>query len=89
MNRKCTSLRDGEEVVFNIYSDILKRKSAETGTVSLVNENQRKVMVHWLEGYRDRHDMIPFEDMLAVYNANSEYMTFDNISGNSDLLIPE
>jgi hypothetical protein len=89
MNRKCTSLRDGEEVVFNIYSDILKRKNAETRTVSLVNESQRKVMVHWLKGYQDRHDMIPFEDMLAVHNANGEYMTFDCISGNSDLLMPE
>jgi hypothetical protein len=89
MNRKCTSLKSREEVIFNIYSDILKRKNAETGTVQLVNEVQRKVMVHWLEGYKDRHDMIPFEDMLAVYNANGEYMTFDNISGKSDLLIPE
>jgi hypothetical protein len=89
MNRKCTSLQVGEEVVFNIYSDILKRKNAETGTVVLVNENQRKVMVSWLQGYRERQDMIPFKDMLAVYNVYGEYMTFDGISGKSDLLIPE
>lgn len=37
----------------------------------------------------DRHDFIPFDDMLAVYNPNGEMMKFGNISGKSDLLIPE
>lgn len=53
------------------------------------DENTKKVCVSWLEGYKDRHDFIPFEDMLAVHNPNGEMMKFDNISGNSDLLIPE
>jgi hypothetical protein len=89
MNRKCTSLKSGEEVVFNIYSDIYKRKIPESGSVSFVNKNRKEVMVSWLEGYKNRNDIIPFEDMLAVYNPDGMYMTFDNISGNSYLLIPE
>lgn len=52
-------------------------------------ENTKKICVSWLEGYKDRRDFIPFEDMLAVYNPNGEMMKFDNISGKSDLLIPE
>ena len=89
MERKCTSLQHNEEVVFNLMSDILKKKVPMVGSVIFVHENTKKVCVSYLEGYKDRHDSIPFEDMLAVHNVNGEMMTFDNISGKSDLLIPE
>lgn len=89
MNRKCTSLQFNEEVVFMIHSDIYEKKIPMTGSVMSVLENTKKVCVSWLEGYKDRKDFIPFEDMLAVYNPNGEMMKFGNISGKSDLLIPE
>lgn len=89
MNRKCTSLQYNEQVVFKIYSDIYGKKIPMNGSVVSVNEYTKKVDVSWLEGYKDRHDFIPFEDMLAVYNPNGEIMKFDNISGKSDLLISE
>lgn len=89
MKRKCTSLKENENVVFNIYSDIYKKKIPMDGTVLSVNENTKKVCVSWLDGYKDRHDFIPFEDMLGVYNPNGKMMKFDNISGKSDLLIPD
>lgn len=89
MERKCTSLKENENVVFKIYSDIFKKKIPMDGSVLFVNENTRKVCISWLEGYKDRHDFISFEDMLAVYNPNGEMMRFDNIHGTSDLLIPE
>lgn len=89
MSRKCTSLKSNEQVVFKIHSDIFEKKIPMNGSVLSVYENAKKVCVSWLEGYKDRHDMIPFEDMLAVYNPDGEMMKFDNISGKSDLLIPE
>lgn len=89
MNRKCTSLQSGEQVVFMIHSDILGKKIPMDGSVIFVHENTKKVCVSWLSGYKDMHDSIPFEDMLAVYNPAGEMMKFDNISGKSDLLIPE
>lgn len=89
MGRKCTSLQSNEEVVFNLFSDIYKKKIPMVGTVSFINEDKKTICVSYLEGYKDRHDVIPFEDMLAVYNPNGEMMSFDNISGKSDLLISE
>lgn len=89
MNRKCTSLQSNEQVVFKIHSDIYGKKIPMDGSVISVNENTKKVCASWLEGYKDRYDFIPFEDMLAVYNPNGEMMKFDSISGKSDLLIPE
>ena len=89
MNRKCTSLQSGEQVVFMIHSDILGKKIPMNGNVISVYENSKNVCVSWMEGYKDRHDTVPFEDMLAVYNSEGEMMKFDNISGKSDLLIPE
>ena len=89
MNRKCTSLKLSEQVVFKIYSDIYKEKIPMDGTVISVQEDINKVCVIWLDGYKSRTDFISFEDMLAVYNPNGEMMKFKNISGKSDLLIPE
>ena len=89
MNRKCTSLKADEQVVFKIHSDIFEKKIPMDGSVLAVYETTQNVLVSWLEGYKDRHDLISFEDMLAVYNPNGEMMKFDNISGKSDLLIPE
>ncbi len=89
LTRNCTSLQNGEQVVFNIFSDIYKRKVPETGSVKFVDAARKTVCVSWLEGYKDRNDDIPFEDMLAVHNPNAPVMKFENISGKSDLLIPE
>ena len=85
--RTCASLKQGEQVVFKIYSDIYEEKRPMDGFVIYVNTDRRVVWVSYLEGYKDRSDAIPFEDMLAVYNPNGEMMNFDNISGKSDLLI--
>lgn len=89
MERKCTSLKPNEEVVFNLMSDIYKRKIPMVGSVIVVRDDTKKVCVSYLEGYKDRHESIPFEDMIAVHNPNGDMMKFDNISGRSDLLLPE
>lgn len=89
MTRDCSSLKNGEQVVFNIYSDIYKNKIPETGTVEDVSTERKEVHIHWLEGYKDRHDVVPFEDMIAVYNKDGEMMKWKGISGPSDLLTYE
>ena len=89
MNRNCSSLKPNEQVVFKIYSDIYKEKIPTYGNVTFVNTERRTVDVNWLEGYKDRHDTIAYEDMLAVYNPEGETMKFKGISGRSDILIPE
>ena len=89
MKRSCSSLKFKDQVIFNIYSSIYEHKIPEIGTVLDVNKERREVIVDWLEGYKDRHDNIPYEDMLAIYNPNGEMMHFDNISGPSDILVPD
>lgn len=87
--RKCSSLKKDEGVVFFIYSDIYKKKKSEHGSVVFVDEEAQTVCVSWMEGYKEHHDDIPFEDMLGVFNPDAPVMKFENISGKSDLLIPE
>ena len=86
MTRDCSTLKNGEQVVFYIYSDIYKKKIPETGTVEYVSSERKEVHVNWLEGYKDRHDVVPFGDMIAVYNKDGEMMRWPGISGPSDLL---
>lgn len=86
---KCSELQAGQEVVFKIYSDIYKKKIFETGTVSFINKNTQTVCILWLEGYKNRDEMIPYRDMVAVSDENGEMMKFDNISGKSVLLTAE
>lgn len=88
MVRECGSLKENEQVVFNRYCDILKKRVPETGSVISVNVERKTVCVSWLEGYKDRKDFVPFDDMLAVYNPEGEMMRFYNISGKSDKLVP-
>lgn len=88
MVRECGSLKENEQVVFNRYCNIFKDKVPETGSVVSVNLNNNTVCVSWLEGYKDRKDDVPFEDMLAVHNPEGEMMRFKNISGKSDTLVP-
>ena len=89
MSRKCSSLQSNEQVVFNLYSEIFEKKIPMDGSVIFVLPNRKEVMVSYLEGYKDRHDNIPYEDMLAVYDKNGEEMYFENIHGPSELLIAE
>lgn len=86
MVRPCSSLKNGEQVVFKYFSEVLKRNTYEEGTVDFVDANNKNVSVSYLEGYKDRHDDIPFNRMVAVYNSSGKVMKFDHISGPSDLL---
>lgn len=87
--RRCSDLEVGEPVVFNLWSNIYKRKIPFDGTVVAVYPKQREVAVSYLLGYRGECDNIPYEDMIAVYNKYGKIMQFENIVGKSDLLIAE
>lgn len=89
MKRKCSSLKNNEQVVFKIHSDLYNKKIPMDGSVKSVYQEKRMVWVSWMEGYKERYNFIPFDDMLAVYNPKGEFMKFENISGRSDILIPE
>ena len=86
---KCSDLAAGREVIFIVWSDIYNRKIPEVGTVSSVEPERKKVWVHWLEGYKDRHELISYDDMIAAYDEDGEFMQFEHISGPSVLLEPE
>lgn len=89
MCRKCTSLKRGEQVVFLVHSDIYNRKVPMDGSVVFVYPDRKRVLISWLEGYKNRDSVVSFNDMLAVYNPNGEIKKFENISGRSDILVPE
>lgn len=79
-------LKENDQVVFMVYSDLFKKKIYETGTVVFVNQDARAISVCWLDGYKNRNDMVDYEDMVAKYDKDGEYMRFGNISGPSVLL---
>ena len=70
-SRKCTSLQYNEQVVFKIHSDIYEKKIPMDGSVISVHENTQKVCVSWSEGYKDRHDFIPFNEQILFYQGES------------------
>lgn len=85
----CSSLPDGVEVTFMVYSNILKRKVPETGTVLWVDQDKKTVAVAWLDGYKSRTEDIPYEDMLAMYDKSGTEMSFEHIHGPSIKLVAE
>lgn len=86
---QCSKLKYGVEVVFMLYSDIYKRKVPEIGTVISVSKNNKTVGVTYMEGYKQRFDDIPYEDMLAVHSPHGKMMKFENIIGLSIGLLAE
>ena len=87
--RKCSSLKKNEIVVFNLFNLIYGEKKPMDGNVIFIDKDRESVCVAYLEGYRSETADISFEDMLGVYNPHGEYMKFGNICGKSDVLIPE
>lgn len=85
--RSCTTLKEGEKVVFLIYNDIYQHKTPINGDVIFVNKDIRKVAVIYLLGYKCEHASIDYEDMLGVYNPDGVFIEFDNIQGKSDILV--
>ena len=88
ITRKCSSLKENEQVIFKVYSDILIEKSV-CGTVIVVYPDRKEVMVSYFDKDIETRQYVSYEDMLAVYNKNSEKMYLENIDEPIDLLIAE
>lgn len=67
----------------------LKRRSTKLEQSFFVNQDARAISVCWLEGYKNRTAMVDYEDMVAKYDKDGEYMKFGNISEPSVLLEPD
>ena len=65
---KCSELTKDSQVVFKVDPYYQGNKQTFDGSVLWVNKDNRTVCVSYLEGYKDRSDDIPFEDMIAVYD---------------------
>lgn len=59
------------------------------GDVINVYPESKRVDVVYLEGYKSRSDAIPYDDMLAVYDEDGEWMSFGGVSSKSILLKAE
>lgn len=79
-------LKQGEQVVFIQYCNILERDDYEMGNVIYVDEKRKVVAVSYLEGYKSRSDEFPFDKVVARYKRDGDHMYFGVIHGPSDLL---
>lgn len=82
--RNVRTLQKHEQVVFYVYNNIYQKKIPEVGSVLTVED--QGVWISWLDGYKDRRELIPFTDMIAVYDENGEMMKWTGIEGKSVLL---
>lgn len=82
--RNVNTLQEHEQVVFYVYNNIYKKKIPEVGSVLTVED--QGVWISWLDGYKDRRELIPFTDMIAVHDVHGEFMKWPGIEGNSILL---
>lgn len=87
--RKCSDLNKMEQVVFRVDSYYQGNKEVFFGIVLGVHPDTHKVSVIYLEGYYSRSDAIPYNDMLAVYDEDGEWMSFGGVSGKYVLLKAE
>lgn len=87
---RCSELKQGDVVVFNVtvYAD--GKEETYDGNVISVNNERKTVSVCYLEGYKSRNDNIPFNKMIAKADENGEEMLFGGwIRGKSVLLEAE
>lgn len=82
----CSELKKDWPVVFRVDPYHQGNKQVFDGTVLWVDEAKQTVEVSYLEGYKNRSDTIPFEDMIAAYDENGEMMHFGGVYGKSVLL---
>jgi len=83
---KPTELKQGEQVVFLIYDDICEKEVYDTGNVIYVDDENKRIGISYLEGYKSRSDDFNYNKVIAKYDKNGEYMNFNGIKGNSILI---
>lgn len=84
---KCSELKQGDVVVFNITVYAGGKEEVYDGNVIYVDNDRKVVCVCYLEGYKSRTDNIPFEKTIAKADKNGKEMIFGGwIRGKSILL---
>lgn len=84
---KCSELKQGDVVVFKATVCAGGKEEVYDGNVIYVDNDRNPVCVCYLEGYKSRSDIIPFEKMIAKADENGEEMIFGGwIRGKSILL---
>ena len=87
---KCSELKNGDEVIFNVTVYAGGKEEVYDGTVICVDEKWKTVSVCYLEGYKSRTDVIPFKKMIAKADESGKEMLFGGwIRGKSILLEAE
>ena len=87
---KCSELKQGDVVVFNVTIYAGGKEEVYDGNVIYVDNERKTVCVCYLEGYKSRTDDIPFDKMIAKFDENGEEMLFGGwIRGKSVLLEAE
>ena len=88
MKRKITDLEKDNEVMFRIATYGIGKETCY-GRVWKVHEPLRAVEMRGLFGHKDGRVLIPFEDMIAVYNLAGIDFMFDGVWGPVDILVDE
>ena len=87
---KCSELQKDYIVVFYVPNYTDGKEEVYDGNVIYVDNNAKSVCVCYLDGYKSRSDIIPFEKMIAKADENGEEMLFGGwIRGKSVLLQAE
>lgn len=87
---KCSELKPNDTVVFYVTAYSGGKEEVYDGNVIYVDNERKTVCVCYLEGYKSRSDIIPFEKMIAKADENGEEMFFGGwIRGKSVLLEAE
>lgn len=79
---KHIELKENDLVLFKMHSDILKKETSEVGNVIYVREDNKTVVISWLDGYQSRIDDIKYNKIIAkIDKDNGRYDKIDNIRG--------
>ena len=87
--RWISKLKFNEHVVCRVPSHQLDQVIEEDCNFIKAYPERKKILVGYLDGYRSESAFVDYNDVLAVFDPNGEYMTFDDgcLSGRSALLI--
>lgn len=87
--RWISKLKFNEHVVCRVPSYQRNRVCEEDCNFIKAYPERKQILVGFLDGYRSESAYVDYKDVLAVFDPNGEYMTFDegSLRGRSALLI--
>lgn len=85
-----SKLTDKNVVVFKQRQGRHPDKTAwsyEDGNIIYTDTEKQTCLIIWLDGYKSRTDDVPFSDIVAVVDTNSEQTTIGPFTGHFRLLV--